>query len=160
MKIAILSGKGGTGKTTVSTNLAKIMELNYVDCDVEEPNGFIFLKPTIHNTEEVSISVPFIDPDLCILCGKCTNVCQFNALAKTISSIIFFEELCHGCGACSIACPLSVIQEVERPTGIMSVGTFEKKIFMSGKLNIKEPMAGPIITALKKTYSRGKWYTY
>ncbi len=150
MKIAILSGKGGTGKTTVSTNLAKIMEMNYVDCDVEEPNGHIFLKPQVLKNEEVCISVPSIDSDLCNLCGACVKVCQFNALAKTISSIMFFDELCHGCGACSIVCKVGAIKEVNHAIGILSTGTFGKMTFLSGKLNIKDPMAGPIITALKK----------
>jgi len=155
MKIAILSGKGGTGKTTVSTNLAQIMRLNYVDCDVEEPNGYIFLKPVIQKTEEVFIPVPLIDSDVCTLCGKCADSCQFNALARTMSNVLFFEELCHGCGACTIVCPALAIEEVNRPIGNISTGEYESLNFMDGKLNIKEPMAGPIISKLKKSIPEG-----
>ncbi len=149
MNIAILSGKGGTGKTTVSTNLAVTMGCHYIDTDVEEPNGHIFLKPSSCQTAPVSVLVPQVDKEICTLCGKCAQVCQFNALAKTITGIMLFEDLCHGCGACSIACPVQAITEVEREVGVMMVGKLSRQLFMNGTLNIKEPMAGPIISKLK-----------
>ncbi|MCT4619295.1 MAG: ATP-binding protein [Marinisporobacter sp.] len=149
MKIAVLSGKGGTGKTTVSTNIATVMNWNYVDCDVEEPNGFIFLKPEIKETEEVKIPVPKIDEDKCIRCNECARVCQFNALAGTKTGVIFFEKLCHGCGACSIVCPAGAITEVERSIGKIDIGNTKSIKCMSGLLDIGEPMAPPIIKKLK-----------
>ena len=100
MKIAVLSGKGGTGKTTIATNLAMVLGFTYVDCDVEEPNGFIFLKPEIFESEDVSVLMPNINIERCSLCSKCVEACQFNALANTGKEIIIFEKLCHSCGAC------------------------------------------------------------
>jgi MinD superfamily P-loop ATPase len=149
MNIAVLSGKGGTGKTTVSTNLAKVMHCHYIDTDVEEPNGHIFLQPQKCQTEPVRVLVPEVDKDKCILCGKCAQVCQFNALAKTITGIMLFEDLCHGCGACKIVCPTDAIKEVPREVGIMMTGKIDEQVFLNGTLNIKEPMAGPIISKLK-----------
>ncbi|QXM05288.1 4Fe-4S binding protein [Crassaminicella indica] len=150
MKIAVLSGKGGTGKTTVSTNLAKIMNWNYVDCDVEEPNGFIFLKPKVIKTEEVKIPVPKIDEEKCINCNKCVAACQFNALAGTKTDIILFEKLCHGCGACTLVCPVNAITEEGRTIGKIDIGEAEAIKCMRGILDIGEPMAPPIIKRLKE----------
>ncbi len=109
MNIAVLSGKGGTGKTTVSTNLALALKANYIDCDVEEPNGFLFLKPKVDKTEKVMVEYPVVDDNKCVSCGACVNACQFNALAKVKDDIIPFEKLCHGCGACEIACKYNAI---------------------------------------------------
>lgn len=102
MNIAVLSGKGGTGKTTVSLNLALALKSNYIDCDVEEPNGFLFLKPKIDKTEQVMVDYPLINDNKCTSCGACVDACQFNALAKVNKDIILFQKLCHGCGACEI----------------------------------------------------------
>lgn len=156
MKIAFLSGKGGTGKTTVSANLAWVMGLDYIDCDVEEPNGHIFLKPAIETVEKVTVPVPVIDQALCTLCGACVQACQFNALARTMSNVLFFKDLCHGCGACAIACPARAIGEERRAIGTLSEGRCGQIAFSSGKLNIKEPMAGPVISALKKRMPEGR----
>lgn len=150
MKISILSGKGGTGKTTVSTNLAKILKYMYVDCDVEEPNGFIFLKPQIIECSNIEIAVPFIDHNKCILCGKCTKVCQFNAMFNTGKEIIIFEKLCHSCGACALICPESAISERNRTVGKIEIGKANEVDCIRGILNIGEPMAGPIISKIKK----------
>ncbi|MBN4050834.1 MAG: (4Fe-4S)-binding protein [Alkaliphilus sp.] len=150
MEIVVLSGKGGTGKTTVATNLAQVLNMNYIDCDVEEPNGHIFLKPTIEKQIDVEILNPVIDKDKCTLCGKCAEACQFNALATVPTGVMLFKELCHGCGACMIACLQGAITEVGRSIGIVSVGNTDGISFMSGKLNIKEPMGGPIISKLKE----------
>ncbi|MCT4595866.1 MAG: ATP-binding protein [Anaeromicrobium sp.] len=150
MKIAVLSGKGGTGKTTISTNLAKVMGWNYVDCDVEEPNGFIFLNPKITKTEKVSIPVPKIDTCKCIGCEKCVKICQFNALAWVNKDVLLFDKLCHGCGACSLVCAYDAISEVDREIGSINVGNDDEITCMRGTLNIGEPMAVPIIRNLKK----------
>lgn len=149
MNIAVLSGKGGTGKTTISTNLAYMMNINYADLDVEEPNGHIFLKPQIKATKDVVIPTPKIDADKCTLCGICTQTCQFNALVNTGKKIMVFEDLCHGCGACSLACPEKAISEYDRKIGDMTIGTYDKAGFYSGKIILNEPMGGPIITDIK-----------
>lgn len=150
MHIAVLSGKGGTGKTTISTNLSKIMGYRYVDCDVEEPNGFIFLKPEIEKIEEVSIPIPEIDHGECSRCKTCVDVCRFNALAYTKQSIVQFEQMCHGCGACILICPMNAIREKRRTIGKILVG-YDKEIeCFSGILNLGEPMAGPIISKLRQ----------
>ncbi|MBF8984265.1 ATP-binding protein [Lutibacter sp. B2] len=150
MQIAVLSGKGGTGKTTVSTNLAKAMGWQYVDCDVEEPNGFIFLNPKITKTEKASIPVPKIDPIKCVGCQKCVKICQFNALAWVNRDVLFFDKLCHGCGACSLVCRYNAISEVDREIGNIDVGNDGEIACLRGTLDIGEPMAVPIIRNLKK----------
>lgn len=150
MQIAVLSGKGGTGKTTVSTNLACLLGYDYADCDVEEPNGFIFLKPEITETFDVNIKNPKIDESLCIHCGKCAKACQFNALANTKNGVLLFEKLCHGCGACVYACPTNAISEIERKVGTIDIGKSNNITCIRGTLDIGEPMAGPIISVIKK----------
>lgn len=149
MQIAVLSGKGGTGKTTVSTNLAKILNVRYIDCDVEEPNGFIFLKPENIIEENVSIPVPNIDKNKCVHCKKCIEICQFNALVH-IDEVMLFEKLCHGCGACKAICPTMAITEYDRPIGKIYEGNSDEMECLSGILNVTEPMAGPIISHLKR----------
>lgn len=149
MKLSILSGKGGTGKTTISTNLAKILGYMYVDCDVEEPNGFIFLKPEINESKNVEVLVPSIDYDRCTLCGRCANSCKFNALANTGKTIMIFEKLCHSCGACILVCPENAIEEKNRAIGKIDIGNAEEIDCKRGILNVGEPMAVSIIDRLK-----------
>lgn len=149
MKIAVLSGKGGTGKTTISTNLAYQLGFDYVDLDVEEPNGHIFLKPVLEEPLGVTIPTPKIDSELCTLCGACTKACQFNALINTGRSIKVFTDLCHGCGACGLACPTEAISEYTREVGLIFRGSYDQGMFVKGLLNLKEPMAGPIIRRIK-----------
>lgn len=150
MNIAVLSGKGGTGKTTVSTNLALALKANYIDCDVEEPNGFIFLKPKIDKAEKVMVEYPFINDEKCTSCGKCVNVCQFNALAKVKEDIMLFEKLCHGCGACEIACEYDALTYKKREIGTIEEGKIGDLNCRRGVLNISEPMAIPVIRELLK----------
>lgn len=148
MNIAILSGKGGTGKTTISVNLALLMKANYIDCDVEEPNGFIFLNPRDIKSEEVQVDIPDIDRDKCILCGDCVKACKFNALAKGKDRIILFDELCHNCGACGLVCPTGAITYRKKTTGVTEQGTGDGIILKRGILNVGEPIAVPIIKKL------------
>jgi len=128
MEIAISSGKGGTGKTFIATNLAVTLEgmsekVTYLDCDVEEPNGHLFLKPRIDRQEDVVILSPLgVDEDKCILCGKCAEVCHYNAIAVIKDKVLFFRELCHACGACKIICPEDAIIEKERKIGVLKHG--------------------------------------
>ncbi|WP_102400391.1 ATP-binding protein [Haloimpatiens massiliensis] len=153
MNIAVLSGKGGTGKTTVSTNLALALNANYIDCDVEEPNGFLFLKPKVERMEKVMVEYPIIDDNKCINCGVCVNVCQFNALAKVKDDIMLFQKLCHGCGACEIACKNNAITYSKREIGKIEKGTIRNLNCSRGVLNISEPMAVPVIRELLKDLS-------
>ncbi|WP_352404710.1 ATP-binding protein [Sporanaerobacter acetigenes] len=153
MNIAVLSGKGGTGKTTVSTNLALASKSNYIDCDVEEPNGFLFLKPEIDKIQKVMIEYPIMDDDKCTACGACVEVCQFNALAKVRKNIVLFEKLCHSCGACQIACKYDAINYEKREIGKIESGEFRDIKCSRGILNIGEPMAVPVIKELLKDLS-------
>ncbi len=144
MDIVVLSGKGGTGKTTVSTNLSKIMDYSYIDCDVEEPNGHIFLKPKETEMRQVHLLNPEFT-DACTFCGKCVEACEYNAIVGMLDRMMLFEELCHGCGACKLSCPVGAIHEFERSIGVVKLS----ERFGMGTLNLKEPMGGPIISALK-----------
>lgn len=154
MNIAVLSGKGGTGKTTVSTNLALALKANYIDCDVEEPNGFLFLKPDIEETKGVFVEYPFIDDSKCTSCGECAEVCQFNALAKVKNDIILFQKLCHSCGACEIVCKSGAINYRKRETGKIEKGLLGEIKCSRGVLNVSEPMAVPIIKELLQELSK------
>lgn len=148
MNIAILSGKGGTGKTTVSTNLAVTLGVSYVDCDVEEPNGFIFLNPSIQKREDVFIEYPVIDQKKCVLCGACAKACQFNALAKAGIEIVVFGKLCHDCGACKLVCKTGALFYTKRSIGKIESGIVNEIKCQRGILNVGEPMAVPVIRKL------------
>lgn len=155
MNIAVLSGKGGTGKTTVSTNLALALKANYIDCDVEEPNGFLFLKPEIDTEKKVMTEYPVIDDNKCVSCGACVNVCQFNALAKVKDDIMLFQKLCHGCRACQIVCKYNALTYDKREIGKIEKGTARDIKCSRGILNISESMAVPVIRKLLKNLSDG-----
>jgi MinD superfamily P-loop ATPase len=160
MNIAFASGKGGTGKTTVAVNLAYFLayshqQVQYLDCDVEEPNGHIFLKPEIHTRTPAKVMVPVIDQDKCIYCGECSEKCQFNALVTLPADVLLFPELCHGCGLCVKVCPEEAIHEGEREIGFIEKGKAIQNIqFVHGILNVGEPMAGPLIQGVKHHYEQ------
>ncbi len=151
MVIAVASGKGGTGKTTVAVNLSLLIENSqYIDCDVEEPNGHIFLKPKIERSVEFCLPVPKIDEDRCIKCGRCTEVCEYHALVLIKDKVLFFPELCHGCGACSYFCEQGAIEEVGKAIGVIEIGRSENIDFAQGKLKVGEAVATPLIRELKR----------
>lgn len=154
MRIAVASGKGGTGKTTIATNLAYLAvqagrSVVYADCDVEEPNGHLFLNPTI--TQETSIDrlIPVVDRDRCVLCGRCSEVCRYGAMACVGRSVLFFPELCHSCGGCQLVCPEAAICEVPRSVGRVRLGSSGSVRFLDGCLNVGEAMSPPAIRAVK-----------
>jgi len=149
MKIAVLSGKGGTGKTTVSASLAFALgSSQYIDCDVEEPNGALFLKPKLEEISEVKVTAPEVDPAKCNGCGNCAGACQFHALAVIKDRVLTFSEICHHCGACLLACPVGAIHETKRAIGVIAADAAGN--FLRGCLNIGEPIGIPIIRELKK----------
>lgn len=148
MKIAVLSGKGGTGKTLVAVNLAVLSPGSiYLDCDVEEPNGHLFLKPQQIINEEVAIFVPEVDKDLCDGCGICVSFCKYNALAYT-SKLLVFEALCHACGGCMLVCPKQALSKKRKVIGNIQTGTNHGVIAMSGFLNPGQASGTPIIHQL------------
>ncbi len=151
MVIAVASGKGGTGKTTIAVGLALSLEnVQFLDCDVEEPNAHIFLKPKITHTEWVNLPVPEVKKDRCSYCGRCAEVCVYNAIAVIKEKVLLFTELCHGCGGCSLLCPEKAIEEVDRPIGVLQRGKAGSISFTHGKLNLGEAMAVPLVRAVKR----------
>lgn len=154
MKLAVLSGKGGTGKTTVAVNLASSLaekgeKVLFLDTDVEEPNAGLYLKPVLEESLPVTIPFPEIDQENCDYCGECANFCQFNALAVAEGVVLTFPELCHGCGGCVLVCPKEAIQEGKREIGVVEKGWADSIKFWQGRLNIGEPFAVPVTRYLK-----------
>jgi len=150
MIISIASGKGGTGKTTISVNLAQALKyVQLIDCDVEEPNAHIFLKPDIRNIEQVEVLVPKVNYQLCDFCGECAKFCRYNAMAVFEDQVLIFPELCHHCGGCRIVCPKNAISEYTVSVGRIRKGIRQNIEFMDGLLNIAQPSPVPIIKKLK-----------
>jgi MinD superfamily P-loop ATPase len=151
--VAIASGKGGTGKTTVAASLALSLPAQmvvFVDCDVEEPNAALFLRPEITEHRQIGQMVPDVDLNACTYCGRCAEVCQYHAIAVVGEKVLVFSELCHGCGSCRLNCPAGAIQEVLHPTGVIERGQAGRVAFAQGTMNVGEPMAVPIIRQLKR----------
>jgi MinD superfamily P-loop ATPase len=151
MIISIASGKGGTGKTTIATNLAlSLGKVQVIDCDVEEPNANIFFNAEIKEREDVTVEIPEIDKEKCNYCGKCSEFCAYNALAVVPSDVLVFPELCHSCGGCAIVCPQNAINWKRKPVGKIEHGVTNGVDFFHGLLNVGEIQAVPVIKALKK----------
>ena len=155
--ISVASGKGGTGKTTIATNMAlSIAKAQLLDCDVEEPDSHLFLNTDLEKVEDVYLSVPVVDKEKCDFCQKCSKFCQYNAIAVLPSDILIFPQLCHGCGGCILVCPKGALTEEKRIIGIIEGGTSDGVEFYHGILNIGEPMATPVIKTLKKKIDKEK----
>ena len=157
MIIAIASGKGGTGKTTVAVSLALSLaadgedgSVTLLDCDVEEPNDHLFLEPVFEREEAVPLLMPVVDPQRCTLCGRCAEVCHYNAIAVVGRQVLIFRELCHACGSCAINCPEGAISEVPVQVGTIALGAAGALCFGHGVLGIGQALAPPIIRALKR----------
>ncbi len=157
MQVAIASGKGGTGKTAVAVNLAVVAaefgRVQILDCDVEEPNCHLFLKPEICAAEQVSVQVPNVEETRCGHCGVCGQVCAYHAILPGPGKVLVFPELCHGCGACARLCPLRCIVETARPVGRVewgkaSLGNRQVE-FVHGLLNPGEAFASPVVRRVR-----------
>src|SRR3989339_1887227 len=156
--IAIASGKGGTGKTLVAASLALSIGNNVqlLDCDVEEPNAAIFIKPEIKKTVNASVLVPVVDKNLCDYCGKCAEICEYHAIVVVKNTILIFPELCHSCGACSLLCPRQAITEEKREIGRIETGERGDIQFVQGCLNVGEAMSPPLIKQVKALIDPGR----
>lgn len=157
MILTIASGKGGTGKTTIAVNLALSLageqsnrKLLFLDCDVEEPNAHLFLRPVISQRENVAVMVPQVDEAKCAHHGRCAQVCQYHAIAALPNTTLVFPEICHGCGGCTLECPEQAISEVPHTIGVIEEGNAGPIAFAHGILNVGEPMATPVIRQLKR----------
>lgn len=149
MKIAVLSGKGGTGKTLVSVNLAaSAKKSTYIDCDVEEPNGHLFFKPKKIQSENINIKIPLVDNNLCNGCRRCVEFCKFNALAFIKNKVMVFDDVCHSCGGCMLFCPVGAISEKDKAIGEIQKGISDNVTVITGILNTGEASGVPIIKKL------------
>lgn len=157
MITSVASGKGGTGKTTVAVNLAlSLNNVQLLDCDVEEPNCHIFIKPVFEHKNTVFIPIPCIDQTKCDECGRCQEVCVYNAVAIVNKKVLIFPELCHGCGSCAYFCPNDAIKEENKEIGVVEIGRKGDIQFIHGKLNIGKMMAPPVIREVKKHINKKK----
>jgi MinD superfamily P-loop ATPase len=151
--LSIASGKGGTGKTLVAVNMAlSLGKLQLIDCDVEEPNVHLFLKPKLEETQSVYNMVPAVDESLCDYCGECAKFCEYNAIFVGSKKILVFPEICHGCGGCAIVCPKKAIREERFEVGKVYVGKAAGMEVVWGELAVGKPLAVPVIREVKKRF--------
>jgi len=157
MIVSVASGKGGTGKTSVAVNLAlSIGNVQFLDCDVEEPNAHLLLHPEMSREEPVCLPVPVVNEELCDYCGKCADFCQYNAIFVSSEKVLIFSELCHSCGGCTIVCPKKAISEEQHRVGTLKFGSAGSLELVYGELEVGEPMAVPVIRKVKRRIESGK----
>ena len=151
MIVAVASGKGGTGKTTVTASLASLWEgpLIGVDLDVEEPNLHLFLHPILTGEETAHLTIPVVDEATCTYCGACSELCQFKAISVMGRLILTFPEMCHGCGGCLAVCPEKAITPGQRELGEITWGTAGRQGFLMGRLRLGEAMSPPLMRLVK-----------
>jgi len=150
--VAVASGKGGTGKTTVAVSLALSLlpsRPTFVDCDVEEPNAALFLRPRLDESQGVTLMIPEVDAETCTHCGRCTEVCQYNAIAALPTTVLVFPEICHGCGSCALNCPVGAIHDVPQVIGSLERGWAGQLEFAQGTMDVGQALPVPIIRQLK-----------
>ncbi len=162
MRIAVASGKGGTGKTTVAVNLAVAaarfgQSVHLCDCDVEEPNAHLFLEPAYERTWQVTVPVPRIDPEACSHCGRCADICEFNAIACLPDRTLVFPDLCHSCSGCWLVCPHQAITPADRPVGTISSGAAGDLTFTTGRMKIGQTQVPAMIEAVKDVPGNEAW---
>jgi len=152
MIISVASGKGGTGKTTIATSLAQSIDadVQILDCDVEEPNAHLFIRPEILDEREVTVPVPVVDEDMCSRCGRCAEICEFKAIVVIGETVLTFPELCHGCGGCLEVCPENAITEGKRQVGVLETGSKDGMEFVHGRLRVGEAMSPPLIRKVRE----------
>ena len=152
MILAIASGKGGTGKTTVAVNLAVALDqpVRLLDCDVEEPNCHVFLDADAETSEAIGVPIPVVDEEKCTACGACGEMCQYNAIVSLKTKPLVFPELCHGCGGCARVCPEGAITEQDRTVGVVETAGVGQMAFVQGRLQLGEPMSPPLIRGVKR----------
>ncbi len=157
MIVSIASGKGGTGKTSVAVNMAlSIGNVQLLDCDVEEPNVHLLVKPKLNEEKPVYVSIPRINEEICDYCGKCAEFCQYNAIFVSSEKVLIFPELCHSCGGCSIVCPRKAITEEKHRIGTLKLGSARDLKLVYGELEVGEPMAVPVIREVKRHIASDK----
>ncbi|NVN90788.1 MAG: P-loop NTPase [Desulfuromonadales bacterium] len=157
MILAVASGKGGTGKTTVGLNLARTLgsQVQLLDCDVEEPNAHLFLSCTVNEEEIICIPVPCVDEALCNGCGECGRFCQYHAIVSFGTKPVIFPEMCHGCGGCMAICPTRALSETKQRMGVVETSHSGNITLIQGRLDIGAAMAPPLIRAVKKRLKNG-----
>jgi MinD superfamily P-loop ATPase len=159
MIVAVASGKGGTGKTTVAVSLALALaeqqKVQYLDCDVEEPNGHLFLRPRLAKKTPVAVPVPRLEPEKCIFCGRCAEICAYHALAVLPASVLIFAEMCHSCGGCWYFCPEKALAPEDREIGHIEEGVVDRIEFAHGRLNVGVALSPPLIKAVKERHKNG-----
>jgi MinD superfamily P-loop ATPase len=157
MIVTVASGKGGTGKTSVAVNLAlSLGNVQLLDCDVEEPNAYLFLKPKINKTQVVNVLVPVVNEKMCNRCGKCAEFCQYNALFVGADGVMVFPDLCHSCGGCAIVCPAEAITEEPHRIGALKCASAGDIDLVYGELDVQRPMSVPIIAEVKRQIKKDK----
>jgi len=151
MVLAVASGKGGTGKTTIAVNLALSAggRACLLDCDVEEPNAGLFLGGSLLESSPVTLPVPAIDPTLCDACGECSRFCSYSAIVSLVSGPLVFPDLCHGCGGCALVCPRKAIHERGHRIGVVERIRRDRVTLVQGRLDVGRPMAPPVVRAVR-----------